>query len=199
MADRVADLLRAEGDDEAYAVVGHSMGGKVAMTLALHEPPLVARLAVVDVSPVPTAEISHFARYVAGLRSLDLATVDDRRQAAGHLTPYVPDPDIRSFLLQNLRRDPGPPPGWRWQMNLPLLGDHLDEMGGWTDPDTPPYPGPVLWLAGARSDYVRPAYAPAMRRLFPRVQLVTIKDAGHWLHSDQPAVFGAVLRRFLHL
>lgn len=199
MADRVADLLRATGDGEAYAVVGHSMGGKVAMTLALHRPELVARLAVVDVSPVPTAEISHFARYVAGLRSLDLTILADRRQAEAHLTPYVPDPDVRSFLLQNLRRDPGPPPGWRWQMNLGLLGDHLDEMGGWTDPQAPPYPGPVLWLAGARSDYVRPAYAAPMRALFPRVRLVTVKDAGHWLHSDQPEVFGSVMRRFLHL
>lgn len=199
MAEQVADLLRTTGEGEAYTVVGHSMGGKVAMTLALHEPDLVARLAVVDVSPVGTASISHFARYVEGMRSLDLSTLADRRQAEEHLTPYVPDPEIRSFLLQNLRRDPGPPPGWRWQMNLDLIGGHLDDMGGWTDPDAPPYQGPVLWLAGTRSDYVRPEYAAAMRALFPRVQLVTVKDAGHWLHSDQPEVFGSVMRRFLHL
>ena len=62
MADRVADLLGTTGEGEAYAVVGHSMGGKVAMTLTLHQPDLVARLAVVDVSPVPTAAMSHFAR-----------------------------------------------------------------------------------------------------------------------------------------
>ena len=75
----VADLLRRTGDGDAYAVVGHSMGGKVAMTLALHHPELVARLAVVDVSPVPSAEVSHFARYVEGMRSLDLATLDGPR------------------------------------------------------------------------------------------------------------------------
>ena len=199
MAARVADLLRRTGGGEAYAVVGHSMGGKVAMTLALHHPGLVARLAVVDVSPVPTAEISHFGRYVEGMRSLDLATLSERADADRHLVPYVPDPRIRSFLLQNLRREPGRDGGWRWQMNLSLLGDQLDTMGSWTDPDAAPYLGPVLWLAGARSDYVRPDYAPAMRALFPRVQLVTVKDAGHWLHSDQPEVFMAVIRRFLHL
>jgi esterase len=198
MAARVADLLRRTGDGEAYAVVGHSMGGKVAMTLALHDPEIVARLAVVDVSPVPTAEISHFARYVEGMRSLDLATLPGRTEADQYLTPFVPDPGIRSFLLQNLRRDPGPDGGWRWQMNLTLLGDQLDAMGSWTDPGGAPYPGPVLWLAGARSDYVRPDYAPRMRAMFPRVQLVTIKDAGHWLHSDQPDVFLSVMRRFLH-
>ena len=199
MATRVADLLRRVGGEEPYAVVGHSMGGKVAMTLALHEPEVVARLAVVDVSPVPTAEVSHFARYVEGMRSLDLTTLTGRDEADQHLAPYVPDPGIRSFLLQNLRRESGANGGWRWQMNLSLLGDQLDAMGSWTDPAAEPYRGPVLWLAGARSGYVRPEYAPTMRALFPRVQLVTIKDAGHWLHSDRPDVFLSVIRRFLHL
>jgi esterase len=199
MAARVADLLRRTGGGEAYAVVGHSMGGKVAMTAALNHPELVARLAVVDVSPVPNPEVSHFSRYAEGMRSLDLATLADRAEADWHLTPYVPDAAIRSFLLQNLRREPGREGRWRWQMNLALLGAELDTMGGWTDPGADPYPGPVLWLAGARSGYVRPDYAPAMRALFPRVQLVTVKGAGHWLHSDQPEVFLAVLRRFLHL
>ena len=199
MADQVADLLRKDGGGAAYAVVGHSMGGKVAMTLALRHPDLVARLAVVDVSPGATSEISHFARYVEGMRAIDLAALTDRLQAEAQLAPYVPDPDIRSFLLQNLRRGSPPSAGWRWQMNLSLLGDHLEEMGGWPDLAATPYSGPALWLAGAESDYVRPEYAPVMRSLFPRVQLVTIKEAGHWLHTDQPAVFLNVLRRFLHL
>jgi esterase len=199
MADQLADLLRQDGSGRPYAVVGHSMGGKVAMTLALRHPELVDRLAVVDVSPVPTREISHFARYVEGMRSIDLAALTDRAQADAQLAPYVPDAGIRSFLLQNLRRGSRPGEGWRWQMNLELLGNNLDEMGSWPDLAATPYPGPVLWLAGANSDYVRPDYASAMRSLFPRTQLVTIKDAGHWLHTDQPEVFLSVLRRFLHL
>jgi pimeloyl-ACP methyl ester carboxylesterase len=199
MAAQLADLLERDGGNAAYAVVGHSMGGKVAMTLALRHPELVDRLAVVDVSPVPTSEISHFARYVAGMQSLDLTTLADRTQADAQLAAYAPDPGIRSFLLQNLRRGSQPGQSWRWQMNLDLLGDHLDQMGDWPELDATPYPGPVLWLAGAESDYVRPEYAPAMRSLFPRVQLVTIKQAGHWLHTDQPAVFLDVLRRFLGL
>jgi esterase len=198
MADQLAELLRHDGSG-AYAVVGHSMGGKVAMTLALRHPDLVDRLAVVDVSPVPTRETSHFARYVEGMQSIDLATLTDRAQAEAALAPYVPDPGIRSFLLQNLRRGSRPGDGWHWQMNLGLLGDQLERMGDWPDLSAAPYPGPVLWLAGERSDYVRPDYAPVMRSLFPRVQLVTIKDAGHWLHSDQPTVFLSVLRRFLQL
>ena len=199
MAAMVADLLRRAGGGDAYAVVGHSMGGKVAMTLALHHPELVARLAVVDVSPVSNARGQPLRPLRRGMRALDLATLENRARADEHLEPYVPDPAIRSFLLQNLRREPGREGAWRWQMNLALLGDHLDAMGSWADPDVAPYPGPVLWLAGARSGYVRPDYAPAMRSLFPRVQLVTVKDAGHWLHSDQPEVFLTVMRRFLHL
>jgi pimeloyl-ACP methyl ester carboxylesterase len=84
-------------------------------------------------------------------------------------------------------------------MNLELLGDHLDEVGAWPERDAQPYEGPVLWLAGATSGYIRPEYAVAMRALFPRTQLVTIKGAGHWVHSEQPQVFLATMRRFLGL
>ena len=104
---------------------------------------------------------------------------------------------MRGFLLQNLRSDGD---GWRWQANLEVLGADLSVIGGWPEDQlagTPPYPGPVLWLAGARSDYVRPEYAAAMDRLFPANRLVTVKDAGHWVHSEQPEVFVEVLRRFL--
>jgi esterase len=201
MAEAVARTLARDGAGEACAVVGHSMGGKVAMALALLRPELVQRLCVVDVSPVPTESMSSFTTYVRGMRALDLAHLPDRATAEAGLVPYVPDPVIRSFLLQNLRRDGD---GWRWQMNLELLGDQLDVVTGWPDLtaapyNASPYPGPVLWVAGSESSYVLPEHAPAMRLLFPRVRSLTIKGAGHWVHADQPQVFAAVLRRFLHL
>jgi len=204
MAAAVADHLdqrsAAAAEPGPYALVGHSMGGKVAMALALSRPDLVHRLCVVDVSPVRTAQLSSFDPFVRGMRAVDLAHLADRGQADRALADNVPDPTIRGFLLQNLRRDAGGPYPWRWQMNLDLLGDHLAELGDWPDLDAAaPYPGPVLWLAGARSAYVQPAFVPAMRALFPRVQLVRVKDAGHWVHSDQPRVFVAALRQFLHL
>ena len=200
MAMAVADLLdQRAAEPAAYAVVGHSMGGKVAMALALLRPDLVRRLCVVDVSPVRTAQLSSFDTYVRGMRAIDLARLADRGAADRSLTPDVPDPTIRGFLLQNLRRSPGGSQPWRWQMNLSVLGHHLAELGGWPDLGTSPYPGPVLWLAGARSTYVQPEFVPAMRALFPRVQLVRVKDAGHWVHSDQPGVFVAALTQFLHL
>jgi esterase len=201
MAETIGAALAAECDGEPYAVVGHSMGGKVAMALALLRPALVDRLVVVDVAPVPTGPMTSFGRYVEGMRAVDLEHLPDRATAERTLEPSVPDPVVRSFLLQNLRREGS---GWRWQMNLRLLGDELAEVAGWPDLrgepwHAEPYPGPVLWVGGSASDYIRPEHAPAMRTLFPRVQSVTVKGAGHWVHADQPAVFESVLRRFLHL
>jgi pimeloyl-ACP methyl ester carboxylesterase len=198
MARQVAELLKTEGEGDQYAVVGHSMGGKVAMTLALLHRELVERLAVVDVSPVATGQISEFDTFIRGMRSIDLETLTDRRGADTQLAAYVSDPEIRSFLLQNLRRV-STSNGWRWQMNLELLGEYLTEMGGWPELDADPYDGPVLWVAGAESRYVQPEYRDAMRALFPRVRLITIKGAGHWVHSEQPQIFLATMRRFLHL
>jgi esterase len=199
MARQVAELLKEQGEGDRCAVVGHSMGGKVAMTLALLYRELVERLVVVDVSPVSTQEISDFDTFVRAMRGIDLENLTDRRDADAQLAAYVSDPSIRSFLLQNLRRDDSNANGWRWLMNLEMIGDHLSELGGWPELNAQPYDSPVLWVAGAESDYVRPEYAADMRALFPRVQLVTIKGAGHWVHSEQPQVFLAILRRFLRL
>ncbi len=194
MADQVAGLLDA---DDPVALVGHSLGGKVAMVLALRHPELVERLCVVDVSPVGYDRLSQFDGYVAALQGLDLGSLERRADADAALAEAVPDATVRGFLLQNLRRDGD---GWRWQVNLDVLGAALPVIGGWPEDrlaGTPPYRGPVLWVAGAGSDYIQPAYAEAMDRWFPLNRLVTVKDAGHWVHSEQPDVFVQVLRRFL--
>lgn len=199
MAAEVAGMLRERYPGEAVGLVGHSMGGKVAMMLALEHPGLVERLAVVDVSPVAYDGLRGFARYVEGMRSLDLDRLPDRSAAQRALAGYVEDRLIRGFLLQNLRRTENPDRPWRWQMNLDLLGDHLAEIGDWPETVVTPYEGPVLWIAGDDSDYVRPEFGPAMRALFPRTQLVTVKGAGHWVHAEQPEIFQAAIRRFAGL
>ena len=194
VADQVAALLDAA---DPVALVGHSLGGKVAMVLALRHPELVERLCVVDVSPVVYDHLSEFEKYVAAMRGLDLGSLKERGEADAALVAAVPDPTVRGFLLQNLRRDGDT---WRWQANLEVLGAALSTIGGWPESrlaGLPPYAGPVLWVAGARSPYVRPEYAAAMDRWFPGNRKVTVKDAGHWVHSEQPEVFGEVLRRFV--
>jgi pimeloyl-ACP methyl ester carboxylesterase len=194
VADQVAELFSA---DDPVALVGHSMGGKASMVLALRHPELVERLCVVDVSPVTYRSRSEFAGYIEAMQALDLTTLERRSDADEALVEAVPDPTVRGFLLQNLRRHDD---GWAWQPNLDVLGRDLDQLGGWPEEalaGTPPYDGSTLWVAGQDSGYVRDEFAPAMDRWFPRNRRVTVKGAGHWVHSEQPAVFIEVLRRFL--
>lgn len=194
MADTVADHLRAEfAADGPVHVVGHSMGGKVAMALALRHPDLVDRLVVVDISPVSSADMSEFRHLLGALATLDLDDLPSRSEADARLTELIPHHGTRGFLLQNLRADGD---GWRWQANLDLLLAELPKIGGFI-PDGAPFEGPVLWVAGERSPYVKPEHRPVMEELFPRTVLVTIKGAGHWVHSERPEVFTSTVRTFL--
>ena len=196
VADQVAELVDPA---DPVALVGHSMGGKAAMVLALRHPELVARLCVVDMSPVDYGgHAGEFRRYIDAMQRMDLGAITTRAEADAALADAVPNTTVRSFLLQNLRRDGND--GWRWQANLEVLGRDLAQLGGWPQDrlaDTPPYDGPVLWVAGETSPYISDEFAPAMEGYFPRVRRVTIKGAGHWVHSEQPETFLEVLRRFI--
>lgn len=199
VADLVAEIFDA---DDPVALVGHSLGGKVAMVLALRHPELVERLGVVDIAPVAYERASEFAGYIEAMCGLDLEALTQRADADTALAGAVHNPTVRSFLLQNLRRDESGAGvnGWRWQANLAGLGRDLPAISSWPADrlaGMPPYRGPVLWMGGADSDYIRDEYAPAMDRLFPLNRRVTIKNSGHWLHSEQPGVFVEVLERFL--
>lgn len=198
-ADLVAEVLSAgaRGQDDPVALVGHSMGGKVAMLVALHHPELVERLVVVDVAPVAYDHAVEFEGYITAMQAIDLETLERRSDADDALREAVRSPMVRGFLLQSLRREAD---GWSWLLNLELLGRDLDLITDWPEDrlaGVAAYDGPVLWVGGQRSRYVRPEYAAAMDRWFPRNRRVTVKDAGHWVHSEQPEVFLEVLRRFL--
>jgi pimeloyl-ACP methyl ester carboxylesterase len=208
MAESVATELEALGDP--VTLVGHSMGGKVAMTLALRRPELLTALVVVDVAPSaypasggrtddPDEEASPFADYIAAMRALDLDSLATRQDADDALRDAVPSRMVRSFLLQSLVREGlGVGGGWRWRLNLELLERDLGDLRGFPQPpEGAHFDGPVLWIAGANSTYVLPEDRPRMDALFPSTRLVTIKNSGHWVHSEQPEVFIETLRRFL--
>lgn len=191
MADEVtAEIGLRLGSAAALILVGHSMGGKVAMLAALRRPQLASALAVIDIAPGVSERVRSFDALLAPLTSLDLSAVRSRADADRALADSIPDPAVRSFLLQNLRRRPD----WHWQPNLGLLAASLPQIAGWPDPGPVTYPGPVTWITGERSGYVTTADEPAMTRLFPRTRHLVIPGAGHWVHSDEPdAVVAALL------
>jgi pimeloyl-ACP methyl ester carboxylesterase len=166
------------------------MGGKVAMLLALRRPELVDGLVVIDVAPAESTGVGGFPRLVAAMAAVELDRLRTRADAEAVMAERIAEPGVRQFLLQNLRSRPR----WHWQPNLGLLSANLPAIAAWPDPGPVSYPGPVLWLRGENSDYVLPEHEPAMRQLFPNVELRTVPGAGHWVQADAPdAVIAALL------
>ncbi|QIK66459.1 alpha/beta fold hydrolase [Nocardioides sp. HDW12B] len=197
VAARVATVLGERYADQGrFHLVGHSMGGKVAMVLALRHPELVERLVVVDIAPAVSEGAGEFEHLLDSLASLDLTTLRRRGEADEQLAGLIDDERVRGFLLQNLRSASGDGGGFRWQANLELLRRDLEVIGGFPEIDAS-FDRPVLWVAGERSPYIRPEHDAAMRRLFPKVRSVTVKGAGHWVHSEKPEAFVTILRAFL--
>ena len=189
LAADLAETIAAHGG--RADVLGHSMGGKAAMALALSEPARLRRLIVADIAPVAYAH-SQIA-YVHAMQALDLAAVSRRSQADAALAATVPDPAVRGFLLQSLAIGTD---SATWKLNLAALAEQMPRITGFPDL-AGPFPGPTLFLSGATSDYVRPAHWPRIRALFPAARAQAIPGAGHWLHADAPAAFIAAVAGFL--
>ncbi|WP_114394133.1 alpha/beta fold hydrolase [Oleisolibacter albus] len=192
--DMAADLLRFM-DDRGIAradVLGHSMGGKAAMTLALLHPDRVRRLVVADIAPV-TYGHSH-APYVAAMRAARLDGITRRAEVEAQLADAVPSPSMRSFLAQNLTLDHG---AFRWRLNLEAIDAAMDTLIGFPDLSGRSFAGSSLFVGGGRSDYLAPETVPAVRRYFPAARIEMIPDAEHWLHVEKPDAFMAVVDAFL--
>src|SRR5580658_2197705 len=176
---------------ERTAVIGHSMGGKTAMTLAVMAPERVGRLLVADIGPVP---YQHGNDSVAdAMRAIPLHAGLTRGEAEAALTESVPLASVRTFLIQNLQLGPQP----YWRIGLDEIAAAIPHLEGWEMP-AGNYSGPTLFVSGARSDYVLEEHRATIRALFPTARFVSVKNAGHWLHADNAAGFLSVVEAFLH-
>lgn len=172
-------------------VIGHSMGGKAAMQLALSHPDFVERLVVVDIEP-SQADDNHSGIFQA-LFDLNLPSQTDRKAAEALLEQRVPDWGTRQFLLKNITRDETGKLSWK--MNLPVLWEYFSEILGPVHGTT--FDKPTLFVRGSRSDYIKDAKIPFIKSMFPQAQIATIEGAGHWVHADKPQELLAVLKDFL--
>lgn len=189
MAADLAQVIRAHG--APMDVLGHSMGGKAAMVLALTEPALIRRLVVADIAPVPYAHDN--TGHIRAMRTLDLSGLHTRGEADRRLAEAIPDPGLRAFFLQSLDLKSHPP---AWRLNLDVLEAEMPKIVGW--PGTlGRFDGPALFLTGSESHYVRPEHRETIRALFPNARFAKLLGAGHWLHADKPREFEETVRAFL--
>ena len=190
--DMAADLAEViESIGTPVDLLGHSMGGKAAMQLALTRPHLIRRLIVADIAPV--AYTHDQTRHVQAMAGLDLARITTRAEADAALAERVADPALRAFFLQSLDLRHKPP---RWKLNLPVLAAEMPGIVGWPGTEGR-FDAPALFLTGADSTYVLPEHREDIRRLFPKARFARIPGAGHWLHAEKPREFEETVRVFL--
>jgi pimeloyl-ACP methyl ester carboxylesterase len=177
---------------DQVTVLGHSLGGKVGMQLALARPELVSKLIVVDIAP-RTYEPRH-AAILEAMQSFNPANFTDRRVIENLLSPLIPDLTVRRFLLKSLARNEQG--GFAWRLNLPSIVRNYPALN--SAPAGPaPFNGPVLFVRGGRSDYLSESDLPQIKHLFPRASLCVIEGADHWVHASALEEFLRCIKSFL--
>ena len=191
--DMAADIMAFCEDHRLLRplILGHSMGGKVAMQFALSFPERVDRMVIADIGP--GKKVGSHDTVLKALGKIDPGKLNRRAEAERMLLGDLKDKNLCLFLLKNLKRKPGG--GYRWQMNLDALARNYPNIQ--KELSAPPYSGPVLFIRGENSDYVPDSAKPHIRKLFPQARFETVPRAGHWLHWENPEVFLFLTRAFL--
>ena len=173
-------------------ILGHSMGGKAAMALALMFPKTIVNLVVVDIAPV---KYQHdHANYISAMESLDLSSVKSRREVDSRLSEKIPEKEVRALLIQSLEIDSSR--GVKWSLNLKALKKnlvHIMDFPDFSEVNT----SPTLFIRGCKSNYVKDEYFTIIRHRFPNSHIVSISDAGHWLHVEKQEIFLRAVVDFL--
>ncbi|MEE2025157.1 MULTISPECIES: alpha/beta fold hydrolase [Alkalimonas] len=189
MAQAVLDSLPDDAD--SFYLLGHSMGGKTAMQLALIAPQRVKALLVADIAPV--AYEARHNQIIEAMQAVELAKLQTRQDADKQLARSIAEPGVRQFLLKNLLKTGEQ---FSWRCNLAVIAKRYHEVQA--APKGEPYTGPVLFIKGANSDYILPEHQGAIQALFPQAKAKIIHGAGHWLHAEKPAAFHKIVLDFLH-
>lgn len=169
-------------------IMGHSMGGKAVMTLAVSRPELITSLVVADIAPVAYSHSQ--VQFIHAMKAVDLSKVTRRSEAEAQLAAQGVEPALCSFFTQSLDVAEK-----RWRLNLDTLQTEMPKILSFPSV-TGTFNGRTLFLSGASSDYVLSVHRPPIKSLFPNARFAKLKDAGHWLHADQPRAFEAALRTF---
>lgn len=172
---------------EKLDVIGHSMGGKVAMGLASHLSHRVHRLVLLDIAPVAYPVRRHDAIFQA-LNAVSDAKIDNRTQAAACMRQYMQEEGVIQFLLKSFHEG-------EWRFNVPVLWDKYDDISDWKT--IPPYQGETLFLKGSHSSYIQAAYRDAIAQQFPHAHAHIVAGTGHWLHGEKPVQVLRTIHRFL--
>ena len=186
-ADMAGDL--AEVIDGQADVLGHSMGGKAAMVLALQHPEKVRKLIVGDIAPVAYSHSQMGP--IEAMRGVDLGAISSRSEAQEQLVGL--EAGVDTFLLQSLDLKEK-----KWKLNLDVLDAEMAKIVGFPEVSGT-FDGPALFLSGAKSVYVLPEYRPRIKALFSQAKFAKIPDAGHWLHAEKPREFEAAVIAFLNM
>jgi pimeloyl-ACP methyl ester carboxylesterase len=190
MAQDVRELMQHLGLAEAH-VIGHSLGGKTAMQMALDHPELVRSLVVVDIAP-RKYEGKHDA-ILDALLGLDLGSLSSRQEIEIALAPAIPDLQVRRFLLKGIERTAE---GFRWRMGIREIADNYSTLSEAVSGERA-YEGPCMFVRGELSTYLLPGDEPGIRSLFPKAEFATVAKASHWVHADNPEGFNEAVLGFL--
>ena len=193
MAEDVLDLMDDLSLDNV-SLIGHSMGGKVAMVFALLHPALVKHLLVLDIAPVTYEH--RYGKLFQAMQNLLLDPINNRNAAEKLLNDQINDTFLSQFLLQNLVRDKN---GFQWRLNLPAIRNNMVLISGFPDSGIDlTYNKPALFLGGKNSHFIEPVYHGEINRYFPNANIELIGNAGHMLHIEQPEVVIERIRRFIN-
>lgn len=190
MAADIVELMDDLSIENAH-ILGHSMGGKAAMQLALNYPDRIRKLIVVDIAPVEYSP--HHQDVFAGLYAIQLDQLKSRSEADKQLAQHVAEPGVRAFLLKNLYRNTEKQ--FDWRMNLDVLHDQYDTIGA--APQGSPFQGKTLFIKGGESNYILPEHKDQVLSLFPNTGYKLMQGAGHWPHAEKPSIFGKIVLGFL--